>query len=86
MGDDEVELNESVFKKMKNLKTLIIRGGHFSKGPKHLPNSLRVVEWESYPSEYFPNDFNPKKLAIFNLPGSSLTSLKLTDLLKVCVF
>jgi hypothetical protein len=81
--DDEVELDESAFKKMKNLKTLIIKGGHFSKGPKHLPNSLRVVEWWNYPSEYFPYDFNPKKLAIFELPKSNLMSLKLTDLMKV---
>lgn len=67
---------------MKNLKTLIIRGGHFSKGPKHLPNSLRVVEWWRYPSEYLPYDFHPKKLAIFKLPRSCVTSLKLTDILK----
>ncbi|XP_045787151.1 disease resistance protein RUN1-like [Trifolium pratense] len=78
----EVELDESAFKKMKNLKTLVIKGGHFSKGPKYLPNSLRVVEWEGYPSEYLPHDFHPKKLAILNLPKSCITSLKLADSLK----
>jgi len=83
MCEDEVEWDEMAFKKMKNLKTLIIRGGHFSKGPKHLPNSLRVVEWWRYPSEYLPYDFHPKKLAIIKLPRSCLTSLKLTDLSKV---
>ncbi|CAJ2635787.1 unnamed protein product [Trifolium pratense] len=82
MCENEVELDESAFKKMKNLKTLIIEGSHFSKGPKYLPNSLRVVEWEGYPSEYLPYDFHPKKLAIFNLQKSCITSLKLTDSLK----
>lgn len=78
-----IELNEMAFKKMKNLKTLIIKDGHFSKGPNHLPNSLRVFEWWKYPSEYLPCDFCPKKLAIFILPKSCLMSLPLADLLKV---
>jgi len=85
MQEEQVELDEIAFKKMKNLKTLIIRGGRFSKGPKHLPNSLRVVEWWRYPSKYLPCDFHPKKLAIFKLPISCLTSIKLIDLLKVIV-
>jgi hypothetical protein len=83
MSETEVELDESAFKKMKNLKTLIIEGAHFSKGPKYLPNSLRVFKWEGYPSEYLPQDFHPKKLAIFNLQKSCITSLKLADSLKV---
>jgi hypothetical protein len=85
MCENEIELDESAFKKMRNLKTLVIKGGHFSKGPKYLPNSLRVVEWEGYPSEYLPHDFHPKKLAIFNLQKSCIVSLKLPDSLKVSV-
>ncbi|XP_045787148.1 disease resistance protein RUN1-like isoform X2 [Trifolium pratense] len=82
--ENEVELDESAFKKMKNLKTLVIiimKGGHFTKGPKYLPNSLRVVKWEGYPSEYLPQDFHPKKLAILTLRKSCITSLE-TDSLK----
>ncbi|KAH1061117.1 hypothetical protein GYH30_004555 [Glycine max] len=41
----EVEWDGDAFKRMKNLKTLIIKNGLFSKGPKHLPNTLRVLEW-----------------------------------------
>jgi hypothetical protein len=83
MCETEVEFDESAFKKMKNLKTLIIEGAHFSKGPKYLPNSLRVVEWKKYPSEYLPCDFHPKKLTIFTLQKSCITSLMLVDSLKV---
>jgi len=78
----EIEWDGDAFKKMKNLRTLIIRNGHFSKGPKHLPNSLRVMEWWRYPSQNFPYDFHPKKLAIFKLPYCEFTTLELTDLLR----
>jgi hypothetical protein len=83
MYKHEVELDESAFKKMKNLKTLIIEGAHFSKGPKYLPNSLRVFKWEGYPLEYLPQDFHPKKLAILKLQETCITSLNLADSLKV---
>ena len=42
---EEVEWDGDAFKEMKNLKTLIIKSDCFSKGPKHLPNTLRVLEW-----------------------------------------
>jgi hypothetical protein len=49
---------------MGNLRALILEDGHFSKSPKHLPNSLRVLKWWKYPTLDLPNDFYPKKLAI----------------------
>ena len=72
---EEVEWDGMAFKEMNNLKTLIIRGGCFTTGPKHLPNSLRVLEWRRYPSPSLPFDFNPKKLVSLQLPDSCLTSL-----------
>jgi len=36
---------------MTKLKTLIIENGHFSKGPKYLPSSLRVLKWKGCTSE-----------------------------------
>ncbi|KHN46205.1 TMV resistance protein N [Glycine soja] len=77
-----VEWNRRAFKKMKNLKTLIIKGGNFSKDPKYLPNSLRVLKWWRYPSCCLPSDFHPKKLAICKLPYSSFTSFELDGLWK----
>ncbi|KAL2951428.1 hypothetical protein AAZX31_19G049700 [Glycine max] len=78
----EIQWDGDAFKKMKNLKTLIIRSGHFSKGPKHFPKSLRVLEWWRYPSHYFPYDFQMEKLAIFNLPDCGFTSRELAAMLK----
>ena len=39
------------FKNMTKLKTLIIENGHFSKGLKYLPSSLRVMKWRGCLSE-----------------------------------
>ncbi|KAK7314751.1 hypothetical protein VNO77_33279 [Canavalia gladiata] len=77
-----VKWNGKAFKKMKNLRTLIIKSGQFSKGPKHLPNSLRVLEWWNYPSQGLPPNFRSKKFAICKLPKSCFGSLELTDLSK----
>jgi len=67
---------------MKNLKTLIIKKGNFSEGPKYLPNSLRVLEWLKYPSQGLPPDFRSKELAICKLPTSCFGSLELAELSK----
>ncbi|CAK8574970.1 unnamed protein product [Lathyrus sativus] len=67
-----VNWDGEALKEMKNLKTLIIRNGHFSKGPTHLPNSLRVLKWHGYASSSLPCDFHPRKLCILELPDSSL--------------
>lgn len=75
--EEVVEWDGKAFKEMKNLKTLIIRVGSFSKGPEHLPNSLRVLEWWGYPSPSLPSNFHPKKLVILKLPQSRLMSLNL---------
>ncbi|XP_057446770.1 disease resistance protein Roq1-like isoform X2 [Lotus japonicus] len=77
-----VDWNGKAFRKMKSLKTLIIKSGRFSEGPKYLPSSLRVLEWQGYPSQYFPSDFNPKKLTICKLSNSCFTSFELAGLLN----
>ncbi|XP_050916962.1 disease resistance protein Roq1 isoform X2 [Lathyrus oleraceus] len=70
---NKVKWDGEAFKKMKNLKTLIIRRATFSKSPNYLPNTLRVLEWCEYPSSYLPCGFYPKKLVICNF-GSCFTS------------
>ncbi|KAL4317344.1 hypothetical protein AHAS_Ahas15G0375700 [Arachis hypogaea] len=65
------EWDGGAFKKMDNLKTLIICYSHFVHGPRHLPNSLpnslRVLIWKGYSSEFLPSDFYPKKLSWLDL-------------------
>ena len=83
--EEVIEWKGDELKKMQNLKTLIVKNGTFSKGPKHLPNSLRVLEWHKCPSRVIPPDFCPKKLSICKLQESDFTSFVLRGTLKVCV-
>ncbi|XP_024627900.1 TMV resistance protein N isoform X2 [Medicago truncatula] len=69
-----VNWDGEAFKKMDKLKTLIIRNGHFSTGPTHLPDSLRVLKWQGYHSPSLPCYFYPMKLSVLELPDSHLES------------
>ncbi|XP_057446068.1 disease resistance protein Roq1-like [Lotus japonicus] len=70
--EKRVHWNGKAFKKMRNLRVLIVGDAHFSIAPKHLPNSLRVLDWSGYPSPSLPFDFHPKELLILSLPNSCL--------------
>ncbi|RDX93326.1 TMV resistance protein N, partial [Mucuna pruriens] len=83
--EEVIQWDGMAFAKMKSLRTLIIRKGCFSEGPKKLPNSLRVLEWWGYPSMFLPSDFQPEKLAVLKLPSSFFMSLKLPVFLNMTV-
>lgn len=68
--DKEVQWNEDVFGKMQNLRMLIKKKGFSFGSPKHLPNSLRVMEWWGYPAASLPSNFHSKNLVILNLSCS----------------
>ncbi|KAI9086121.1 hypothetical protein K1719_031842 [Acacia pycnantha] len=67
---EEVKWNGTAFEKINNLRILIVRNAQFSTGPKYLPNSLRWLEWERYPSAKLPPNFSPNKLVLLKLPCS----------------
>ncbi|KAL2318720.1 hypothetical protein Fmac_032596 [Flemingia macrophylla] len=69
---EKVKWSGTAFEKMKWLRILIVRNTLFSLEPKHLPNHLKVLDWEEYPSEAFPSKFHPKNIIVFNLPRSHL--------------
>ncbi|KAK2379233.1 TMV resistance protein N [Trifolium repens] len=62
----------TAFKKMKNLRILIVRNTLFLSGPNYLPNSLRLLEWKCFPSKNFPPDFYPYRIVDFKLPHCSM--------------
>jgi hypothetical protein len=43
------------FSKLHHLKLLIIDSVHLLHDPKHLPNSLRIIDWSGYPSKSIPS-------------------------------
>jgi hypothetical protein len=48
-----INWNGKAFKKMTNLKALVIKNGIFSKRSLYFPSSLRVLKWKNYPSTPF---------------------------------
>ncbi|KAK4283908.1 hypothetical protein QN277_000809 [Acacia crassicarpa] len=71
----EIDWNGKAFKRMKNLKILILENAKFSQGPKYLPNSLAVLRWRGYPSSSLPNGFRPKYLVELDLGDSNFSNL-----------
>ncbi|XP_057446761.1 disease resistance protein RUN1-like isoform X5 [Lotus japonicus] len=78
----KIDWNGDGFKNMGNLKTLIIKNANFSQAPRHLPSSLRVLEWQRYPSQYLPPNFHPENLAICKLPKRCFRSSDIGGLLN----
>jgi len=70
---EEVNWSGTEFKNMKWLRILIVRNTSFSSELEHLPNHLRLLDWEEYPLKSFPAKFHPKKIVVFNLHRSRLT-------------
>ncbi|XP_054797618.1 protein SUPPRESSOR OF npr1-1, CONSTITUTIVE 1-like [Prosopis cineraria] len=73
----EIKWDGEAFKSMKNLKVLIFKDVKCSTSPKYLPNSLKVLKWQRYPSSFLPLDFHPKKLVVLDIGHSYLRSLEI---------
>ncbi|KAK4594871.1 hypothetical protein RGQ29_018557 [Quercus rubra] len=56
----EAYWNPECFTKVHDLKLLIIDNVHLLHEPKYLPNALRFLDWNEYPSKYFPPRFQQK--------------------------
>ncbi|RHN52471.1 putative winged helix-turn-helix DNA-binding domain, leucine-rich repeat domain, L [Medicago truncatula] len=82
LPEEIVEWKGDEFKKMKNLKTLVVKTSFFFNPHVHLPNSLRVLEWHAFPLHEIQSDFLPKNISLCKLPNSGLTSFKLANSLK----
>lgn len=78
----EVQLKANTFKKMRRLRILIVRNAKVSGVPNHLPDNLRLLEWNKYPLPSLPADFHPETLVVLNLPQSNI---KMDEPFKVCL-
>ncbi|XP_029129112.1 TMV resistance protein N [Cajanus cajan] len=69
--DQEVQWNQKVFGKLKNLQMILIKKNNgFLRSFKDLPNNLRVLEWCRYPAATLPSNFHLKNLVVLNLSYS----------------
>ncbi|CAN6582558.1 unnamed protein product [Malus baccata var. baccata] len=72
---EEAHCNPEAFTKMCKLRLLDIHNVRLSKGPKHLPNALRVLKWSWYPSKCLPPIFQPDELTELSLRHSKIDHL-----------
>ncbi|XP_075638429.1 TMV resistance protein N-like [Castanea sativa] len=71
-----VQLHAKAFKKMKNLKFLMVHNVLVSKELKYLPNELKILEWHKYPFS-LPSNYCPQQLVVLEMPHSCIRLEKL---------
>ena len=71
-----VTLVANAFKRMRNLKFLIIHNVHICKELKYLPNGLRLLQLPNYPFP-LPSNFCPQKLVTLKMPRNRIWLEKL---------
>ena len=71
-----VTLAPKAFKRMRNLKFLIVDNVHICEELKYLPNGLRFLQLPNYPFP-LPSNFCPQKLVTLEMPHSRIQLEKL---------
>nr|XP_023876177.1 TMV resistance protein N-like [Quercus suber] len=72
----ELQLHTKAFKKMKNLKFLILENAHIFEPLEFLPHSLIFLEWPNYPF-HWPSEYFPEQLVAIEMPHSRIRLPKL---------
>ena len=71
-----VTLAANTFKRMRNLKFLIVDNVHICEELKYLPNGLRLLQLPNYPFP-LPSNFCPQKIVTLGMPCSCIRLEKL---------
>lgn len=78
----ELSINPQAFVRMHKLKFLKFRVGsrleahvHLPQGLEYLPNELRLLHWDCYPSKHLPSKFLAKHLVQLVMRKSNLEKL-----------
>ena len=70
------KLHAEAFKRLVNLKFLMVRDVHISEELKYLPNGLKLLEWHQYPFS-LPSNYCPQQLEVLEMPHSCIRLEKL---------
>ncbi|XP_027083130.1 TMV resistance protein N isoform X2 [Coffea arabica] len=70
-----VAIKNEAFEKMIKLRLLKIHNAYVSRGPNHLPNEIRWLNWHGYPSKSLPDSFQAEKLVGIKLQNSRIIEL-----------
>ena len=71
-----VQLHAKAFKKMENLKFLMVHNVLIPKELKYLPNGLKLLEWHEYPFS-LPSNYCPQQLVVLEMLCSCIRLEKL---------
>ena len=72
----KVQLHTKAFRRMENLKFLIVENVHICKPLEFLPNKLILLKWPHYPF-HWPSEYFPEKLVAIEMPHSHIRLPKL---------
>ena len=72
----KVQLHAEAFKKMENLKFLIVENVDICKPLEFLPHSLIFLKWPNYPF-HWPSEYFPEQLVAIEMPHSRIKLPKL---------
>ncbi|KAK4594240.1 hypothetical protein RGQ29_018073 [Quercus rubra] len=72
----KVQLHTEAFRKMENLKFLIVENVHICKPLEFLPNNLILLKWPYYPF-HLPLEYFPEQLVAIEMPHSHIRLSKL---------
>ncbi|KAF3947498.1 hypothetical protein CMV_026376 [Castanea mollissima] len=72
----KVQLHTEAFRRMENLKFLIVKNVHICKPLKFLPHSLIFLKWPNYPF-HWPSEYFPEQLVAIEMPNSCIRLPKL---------
>ena len=67
----KVQLHTEAFRKMENLKFLIVENVHICKPLEFLPNNLILLKWPYYPF-HWPLEYFPEQLVAIEMPHSHI--------------
>ena len=80
-----LELNAQAFRRMENIKFLIVNNVYMDGCLEYLPNSLVLLDW---PNCFFslPSNFCPQQLVYFNMPFSLIRLEKVLNQVWLLVY
>ncbi|KAM7469110.1 hypothetical protein LguiA_007293 [Lonicera macranthoides] len=70
-----IEMGTEAFRKMAKLRYLEIHNTRIPEGPDYLPDELRWIDWDEFPSNYLPTTFEANFLVRLRLCYSRLEQL-----------
>ena len=80
-----VQLHPDVFKRMENLKILIVDNISICEAIQYLPDGIKILSWPQYPFR-LPSKYCPLQLVGLDMPYSRIGLEKLCKQVQLLIF